>query len=115
ARQIAFISTDLNIEDWNDGTLMTSLSNIKSFKDNAEKENAKNNDNDSSFANLYEINFVTASGVKKKKIEKTKISERGKILERSLKNTVTNMGLSISENEKRQIVMELLLDLCGGE
>lgn len=114
ARQIAFISTDLNIEDWNDETLMTALSNIKIFKDNAEKENEKSNDN-SSFANSYEINFVTDSGVRKKKIEKTKISERGKILERSLRNTVDNMGLSISESEKRQIVMELLLGLCGGE
>lgn len=114
-RQIAFVSTDLNIEDWNDRTLITALNNIKCFKDNAEKENTKNSGDDSSFANSYEINFVTASGVKRRRIEKTKISERGKILERSLKHTVTNMGLSISESEKRQVVMDLLLGLCGGE
>lgn len=120
ARQIAYISSDLNIEDWNDSTVDNSLENIKSFKSTAEEENAKQKGNDSNLNNTkiesdtFEINYVSQDGkVKSKRFNKSKKSARANILSRSLKNNLDGMGMSVSDNEKRQVLMELLIELCG--
>lgn len=120
ARQIAYIASDLNIEDWNNSTFESALKNVQEYKSIIEQENEKKIDkeNNEMNANLdsstFEINFISSEGkVKTKRFEKSEKSSRAKMLERSLKSNLDGMGLAVSENEKRQVLMELLLELCG--
>lgn len=121
ARQIAYVSTDLQIEDWNDSTLENSLKAILGFKKNAESKNTithKSSEPGIRSSNIdenqFEINYVTEKGVQKtKRFEKSQKTPRAKILSRSLKSSLDGMGLSVTDAEKRQVLMELLLGLCG--
>lgn len=120
ARQIAYIASDLNIEDWNNSTFESALKNVQEYKSIIEQENEKKIETENKKINerldssTFEINFISSEGkVKTKRFEKSEKSSRAKMLERSLKSNLDGMGLAVSENEKRQVLMELLLELCG--
>lgn len=116
-KQIALLSTDLNIEDWNDSTIESAISNIKKYKSTAENENNNNvDDGEVLDSKSYEIKFVSSTGVSKStRFEKDIVGPKANMLSRSLKSTIEGMGLSVTDSEKRQVLMNLLLEICGGE
>ena len=130
--QMAFVATGLRFEDWKDTTIEAALKNIKSFKEAVEKENENlehpsfgENPNANqnapavpsiSSGNMYEIHFVAKDGsAATRRFEKTEISSKANILSNSIKNTISGMGLSITESEKRQVLIDLLIKMCEGE
>ena len=47
-----------------------------------------------------------------KRFEKVESSNRGKLLYNAITSSLDSMGQAISEQEKRQILMEILKKLC---
>lgn len=47
-----------------------------------------------------------------KRFERVEITKRGKLLLNAITSDIESMGHSISEQEKRQILMEVLKKLC---
>ena len=110
------VYTDLNIEDWNQTTYMQFKNNLIIYKETAEsyvEENKKaDNYEENLEENQYKISFFDESEkllVKKfKKIEK---SPRAKLLYNSIEAQLEAMGQSLSEQEKRQVLIEILCKL----
>ena len=46
--------------------------------------------------------------------DKTTYSDRGKLLYNEIATALNEMGQSISEQEKRQILMEFIEEMCRG-
>ena len=114
--KLSKLVTDLNIEDWNQTTYMQFKNNLIIYKETAESYVGENKKADNYEENLeenqYKISFFDESEkllVKKfKKIEK---SPRAKLLYNSIEAQLEAMGQSLSEQEKRQVLIEILCKL----
>jgi hypothetical protein len=106
--------TGLRIEDWDDNTISSFLEGIKAFKQKIEEKdrnfvtNSHSNDSE-----LYKIVFVDKDRNETvKTFNKTRYSSRAKLLYNDLAATVEEHGEAITENEKRQVLMDILDKLC---
>ena len=113
--RLAKLATDLRIEDWDDKIRELFIQNIKSYKSTAEQhhssefENAENNCD----TNTYQISFADENGeMVTKRFEHVEGSGKGKLLHNQVTSALDSMGRSISNQEKRQILMEILKTLC---
>lgn len=105
--------TSLRIDDWNSKTIelfindLTKLKlSVENFNDNLNKKNTKN-------SNVYKLVFVKKDGTETvKTFDKMEYSSRAKLLLNGINNAIDEMGQSISEQEKRQVLMELLEKMC---
>jgi hypothetical protein len=62
---------------------------------------------------LYKLSFVGKNGTEVvKTFEKTKYTEKAKLLLNAITTELEDMGQSITEQEKRQVLMELLEKMC---
>ena len=112
--RLAKIATDLRIEDWDDNTHGRFTRNITKYKSTAEQYHAKSEEkNDVSSDNNYQVTFIDDAGSTTiKRFDRVEITKRGKLLLNALTSDIESMGHSISEQEKRQILMEVLKKLC---
>lgn len=114
-RKLAHLVTSLRIEDWNRNTIDNFNNYLKQAKktiDYFDKNKAKNKSNINT-TNSYTISFVDTDGNKvSKSFEKTDYSKRATLLFNDISSSIEEMGHSISEIEKRQILMDLLEKLC---
>lgn len=112
--KLAKVATGLRLEDWDESTVKIFYDNLKKYKATAEAykpvlidENALNS------TNTYQVTFANASGeTVTKRFKKIDESPRGHLLYNTILSQIENMGQSISEQEKRQILMEVLKKLC---
>jgi len=111
--RLAKLVTDLRIEDWGIDTRIKFVENIKMYKVTAEEYH---------FEKMFSIDGGEMTGfqvsfVDEKRVEVTKrfapveISSKGKMLYKSLASTLDGMGQSITEQEKRQVLMDLFKKL----
>lgn len=112
--RLAKLATDLRLEDWDDKIRELFVSNIKQYKDTAENHHAVKEsavaENDTS---IYQISFKDDSGeMVTKRFERVENTGKGKLLYNQVTAALDSMGRSISNQEKRQILMEILKDLC---
>ena len=110
----AKIATDLRIEDWNEDIVALFERNMKQYRETAEKfarvSDAVEKDTPTEG---YELTFQDANGnTVTKRFGKVEESKRGKLLYNSIISQIESMGQAISEQEKRQILMEVLKDMC---
>lgn len=112
--KLARLATDLRIEDWDERTKLKFEENVLRFKETAESyRNTKKNDEVLSAASLYQISFTDEAGtVVTKRFERTESTKRGKLLHNQVTAALDSMGRSITDQEKRQILMEILKGLC---
>lgn len=112
--RLARLATDLRIEDWDEKTRIKFEENVIRFKETAESyRNTKKNDEALSAASLYQISFTDEAGtVVTKRFERTESTKRGKLLHNQVTAALDSMGRSITDQEKRQILMEILKGLC---
>ena len=69
--------------------------------------------NESVTTNNYSLTYMADDGTSvTKKFARVEQTPRGKLLMNSLLSDIETMGHSISEQEKRQILMEVLKKLC---
>lgn len=108
---LAKIVTSLRIEDWDDKMIEAFSNELKTFKVKVEEYNRSKNKIES--AEQYTISFIDAGGeAKTKNFSKTKYSPRTKLLLNAISSAIDEMGESISEQEKRQVLIDLLVKMC---
>lgn len=108
-RKLARILTGLSPDDWNDLTYEAFLKRLRDaneslcdYRDSQKSKRSAKSD--------YAIRFGENSS--SKTFEKIKISPRAKILQDELSRTISEMGASITEAEKRQVLANMLEALC---
>lgn len=105
--------TGLRLEDWNSETFNVFEEKLKMHKNTAEtfhKEEVKAVDG---VTDSYQLTFTDKDGVSiTKRFEKTETSNRGKLLYNAVTSQIEAMGQSITIQEKRQIIMNILKELC---
>lgn len=100
----------LRIEDWNDKSIGEFNAGLKKFKEIVESQNDKEN---TASSNAYTLTFQEQDGTSvTKSFEKCEYSNRAKLLYNEVLDAVDSYGQSISENEKRQVLMEIIEKLC---
>lgn len=107
------VATDLRIEDWDDKTEERFLQSLKMYKKTAESFQSSDKETDAGTASTYEIHFRSEDGTSEvKRFDRVESSKRGKLLYNSIMGEIDSMGYSISEQEKRQILMDILRKMC---
>ena len=111
--RLAKLATGLRLEDWDGKTekaffsaLEGFMSTAREFHDTAVAETINDTSN-------YQIIFADEDGASTvRRFDKVEVSARGKLLFNQIIASLNAMGNSISEQEKRQILMEVLKKLC---
>ena len=109
--------TDLRLEDWDDSMLGVCLKKLQDQKATAEAFHSVDDSKDHSDAAIrssgYQVTFPTHDGRGvTKRFEFVQYGPRGKLLYNRITDTLSSMGQALSEQEKRQILMEILQELC---
>lgn len=111
--RLAKLVTDLRIEDWDEKTADQFKDRLREYKETAEDFSGDGNAEIGDDTSAYSLTFVDDAGkAVTKRFEKVDQTKRGKLLMNSLLSDIESMGHSISEQEKRQILMEVLKKLC---
>ena len=105
--------TSLRIDDWNTNTIETFLNEIKAFKIAVDEFNEKYENSYPNASDMYKLIFVDKSGNEVvKTFSKTEYSDRAKLLLSDITTSLDEMGQTITEQEKRQVLMQLLEKMC---
>jgi len=111
--RLAKLVTDLRIEDWDEKTIDVFTDRLREYKATAEEFSGDSIEDIGECSNAYSLSFIDDNGnAVTKRFDKVEQSKRGKLLMNSLIADIESMGHSISEQEKRQILMEVLKKLC---
>ena len=105
--------TGLRMEDWNNATIESFVQDLISIKDTVEEYDRQEVDNCNGGTDVYRIVFTDTEGNEvTRSFSKTEYSDRAKLLLNDITTSLEEMGQSITEQEKRQVLMELLEKLC---
>lgn len=108
-RKLAKAISGLHIEDWNKTIIEKFVKEIKIFKKTVEEHNNKNISQNASKRDMYVISFSDNEGEEVvKAFKRTEYSNRAKLLLNEISSSIEDMGESITEQEKRQVLMEML-------
>jgi len=103
----------LRIDDWKPETVKEFYDYLVTFKKTVSEFDRSVVDEVQSSSEMYKICFVSKDGDEVvKTFEKSAYSDRAKLLLNSITSEIEDMGQSISEQEKRQVLMELLEKMC---
>ena len=119
---LALVATGLRLEDWEEDTKEKFISQIIAWKKSAENFSIQSNservtfDKNPDATKSYAVSFPRENGnVMTKYFEKVSESPRAKLLFNKVTDALDTMGQSMSQAEKRQVLMRVLETLCGGE
>jgi hypothetical protein len=105
--------TSLRIDDWNANTIEMFLKDLAALKETVEDFDKNYTDVNENASEMYRIIFVDKDGNEVvKTFSKTVYSDRAKLLLNEITTSLEEMGQAISEQEKRQVLMELLEKMC---
>ena len=114
----AFISrlakaiTGLRLEDWEGSTQKQFSSKLKQFRKTAESFRKEETASIDVPSDGYQISYLDKNGQSvTKRFDHTEMSPRAKLLLNTILEEVDSMGRSISEQEKRQVLMEVLKNM----
>lgn len=113
--RLAKLATGLRLEDWDDSTFKHFKYNLEQYKKTAvEFHNVKSATNtETGEANSYQLTFVDEKGLTStKRFNRIEYSRRGKLLLNAINAEIEAMGQSITDQEKCQILMEVIKKLC---
>lgn len=105
--------TGLRIEDWNSMTIDLFMENIINFKKTIEENNNKiKNKDDNNNINIYKFIFINQDGKEiVRTFEKCDKTKRANLLRNEINSAIDEMGRSISDSEKRQVILDVLEEL----
>ena len=110
--RLAKLCTGLRLEDWANDTIAKFHSTLDLYKGTAENFHSTIDKKSTSLTNNYQITYVDENGVAiTKRFDRVEYTRRGELLMNQVKSAVNSMGRSISEQEKRQVLMEVLKQL----
>ena len=112
--RLAKITTDLRIEDWDEKVRKSFLENLIACKNTAESFKSTDDDKQEFGPEAtYQIAYTDENGtVVTKRFDRVEDSRRGKLLYNQVTAALDAMGRSMSDQEKRQVLMEILKTLC---
>ena len=111
-QRLAKAITSLRIEDWNEATIATFIKDLTAFKETVNEYDSKAV-SDSSGADTYKLITTNSDGSEVvKTFSKSEYSDRARLLYNEITNSLDEMGQAITEQEKRQILIEILEKLC---
>lgn len=111
--RLAKTVTDLRLEDWDNSTYDRFVTNLQKCKATAENCHSTESLAEETTADAYQVTFVdTQGGLVTKRFSRIDYSKRGQLLYNQVSDALSSMGQSISEQEKRQIIMDILKELC---
>ena len=111
--RLAKTATDLRLEDWDSSTYERFAANVKKYKATAEAYQSIDDAQEEVAADAYQVTFVGENGQSvTKRFSRVDYSKRGKLLYNQVTDALDSMGQSIPEQEKRQIIMDILKELC---
>ncbi|MCL2063958.1 MAG: hypothetical protein FWG98_06260 [Candidatus Cloacimonetes bacterium] len=112
-QRLAKAVTSLRIEDWNNDTILVFFKDLRKFKETIDAYNNEQKNRTSSVSNEYKITFTDENGNEiSKSFERISYSNKAKLLFREIESSIEEMGQSITELEKRQVLVEILQKLC---
>lgn len=105
------VTCSLRLDDWNAKTIPLFLEYIVRFKETVDSFNQQNN-NTAVSSDEYRITFIDDTGKEiTKSFAKVNYSPRAKLLLNEVATAIDEMGESITEQEKRQVLIEMLENL----
>ena len=111
--RLAKTATDLRLEDWDSSTYERFVANVKKYKVTAEAYRSAETAQENVAADAYQVTFVSEDGQSvTKRFSRIDYGKRGKLLFNMVTDALESMGQSITEQEKRQIIMDILKELC---
>ena len=107
------LATDLRIEDWDADTQKVALAQIIKWKDTAEQFQEQPEQSNVVQTSNYQLIYADDDGnVVTKRFNRVETTPRGQLLRNMIEDALSGMGQAISEQEKRQILMDALKKLC---
>ena len=105
--------TSLRIEDWNADTIKSFLQELQTFKETVDDYEKTAANGEAALSDHYKISFADEDGNEiTKTFGKAKYSKKARLLLHDLTSAIEEMGESITEQEKRQVLMDLLEKHC---
>lgn len=117
-RTLGKTATDLRLEDWDNDVISLFKNNMVKYKKTAEgfhktEEVSGADKKATGEASTYELAFTDDNGnTTTKRFIKVEESRRAKLLYNNVRSQLEAMGQSITDQEKRQVLMEILKELC---
>ena len=88
------------------------MDSLKEFKQTIEDYNSQS-EQSTETADTYKLVTITSDGQEAvKSFSRSEYSQRAKLLYNDIMNSIDEMGQSITDQEKRQILFEILEKLC---
>jgi hypothetical protein len=114
---LAFVLTGLSIDDWTDETVHIYFNRLDELKQTlvsyAPQTRERGGENDSIEKSDYKVQFIEGNGsVYEKSFSRVDCSRRAQVLGNELNRTIEEIGQSVTDSEKRQVLMNLLEKLC---
>ena len=111
--RLAKLAAGLRIEDWDGQTEKAFFEAIEKYMQTAKAFHDTTVAETINETSSYQVTFADEDGKKTvRRFDKVEVSARGKLLFNQITASLDAMGHSISEQEKRQILMEVLKKLC---
>jgi len=111
--RLAKTVTGLRLDDWDKPNIIDFLGYLEQMKKTVEEFDTRAVKSSAGSTDIYKLSFVSKTGEEiVKTFEKTKYSARAKLLLNAITTELEEMGQSITEQEKRQVLMELLEKMC---
>lgn len=110
--RLAKATTGLRLEDWDDSTRKQFKAKLEQHRITAEGFHKEDSISIEAPSDGYQISYLDKTGQSvTKRFEHVDISPRAKLLLNTILDEVDSMGRSISEQEKRQVLMEVLKNM----
>ena len=112
--RLAKLATDLRLEDWDERVREKFFINLQQYKQTAESyQDTAAMPDEMNGTNVYQITFVDEKeGIVTKRFNRIEETGRGQLLYTQITSALSSWGRSVSEQEKRQVLMEILKELC---
>lgn len=111
--RLAKLATGLRLEDWNSKTTKLYFDALDRFMNTAKEFHCSVVAETINDTSGYQVTFADEEGGSMtRRFDSVEISTRGKLLFRQITASLEAMGQSIPEQEKRQVLMEVLKKLC---
>ena len=114
AERIGKALVGLRLDDWNNNVAKTFAENLKKFINTVEDYNKENHDHQKPGSESYSITFKGEDGTEKvRSFEKVEYSKWANLLYQDITGAIEDIGQSVSEQEKRQVLIDILSKLCN--
>jgi DNA-binding Lrp family transcriptional regulator len=110
-QRLAKAVTGLRIEDWSNDTIKLFITQLQKFKQIVEDYNIKKN-NSIINTDEYKLTFKADGEEVVKSFSKAKYSPKAKLLLNEITSAIEEMGEAVTEQEKRQVLIDVLQKLC---